>query len=873
MTGNNSISPAQWQQIKQWFNDLIDVPEDQIKEQLAELTQDEQMTQAVLDMLDVHHSGDMTITPKQSAQAVLSTTQQLQPKDQFAKYTILKLIGTGGMGQVYLAQRNDEVTQQVAIKVLSHKNLDSQAQARFDTERRILAELEHPNIARLIDAGTQADQPYYVMEYIDGLAIDVYCETNNLNLDERLKLFVKICDAVSYAHNNLIVHRDLKPSNILVTQDGTVKLLDFGIAKPLKILPGTDAVHETMVGTTALTPQYAAPEQINGDAITVACDTYVLGLLLYKLTTGHHAFELAGKTWGEIEQIINQDMPTLPSKAKLDTETSMVWHHKLKGDLDAIISHTLKKKPGERYSSVQELATDLNHYLANEPINIKRDQSLYRFKKQLRKHWLPIGVAATLFTVMLISSLFIWQQSNTIQIERDKALNEKEIAETFSNILLQSFKNADPTKVLANDLKASQVMVETARLLKSDQYANNPVKAQMIYPIMQVFNNISEYQEAIDLFDSISEDEFEGLSIELQISLSVEKIGALIGLGMGKEAFDFISALNTTNYQENKKFILSVADIHTIKGDYDKAEQIYTSVFNNIEESDDIYLRTCNGLANIKRGLLFNFKQDGLNEIEELIKSCLINIGSLGSNEFDWQKNILQITLAKTYYFNAKFDKALAITDKAYEFRKNIYGEKDISLATIYNQYAINYSQKGDFDKALKFTHMNLEILENHFGQNSIKLVPYLKNLSVEYENNKKYKEAETALIRAINITENIDKNHIQIYYLNRELGYFYMKQSEYKKGLKALKQSKSNLLIRQDNDVLKIAAIEVPMAYAHNKLGQIEEAKKLLDSSYEIFMQNIPENYPYLSNFTQLYEEIYHKKPQVPHDSNKVKK
>ncbi len=258
MTSKNSITPAQWQQIKQWFNDLIDVPEDQVKDQLADLTQDELLIQAVLDMLDVHHTDSQTITPKRSAASIIANQALLQAGDQFGKYTITKAIGSGGMGQVYLAHRDDEVIQEVAIKVLNQGAMDKQSQLRFDIERRILASLEHPNIARLIDAGTESNRAYYVMEYIDGMAVDQYCQSKQLNLKARLKLFLKICAAVSHAHNNLIVHRDLKPSNILVTAKDEVKLLDFGIAKPLEVIPGTEQIHETMIGTAALTPQYAA---------------------------------------------------------------------------------------------------------------------------------------------------------------------------------------------------------------------------------------------------------------------------------------------------------------------------------------------------------------------------------------------------------------------------------------------------------------------------------------------------------------------------------------------------------------------------------------------------------------------------------------
>ncbi|WP_198538376.1 protein kinase domain-containing protein, partial [Marinicella sediminis] len=210
-----------------------------------------------------------------------------------------------------------------------------------------------------------------------------------------------------------------------------------------KILPGTDQVHETLVGTTALTPQYAAPEQVQGEAITVSCDIYVLGLVLHRLLTDSHAFDLSGKTWGRIESIINDQLPTLPSsQLKKHPTSTLNWSAKLKGDLDSIVGHALKKGPHERYSSVRQLADDVQHYLNHEPLQIKRNQSGYRLRKQLRRHWLPVSALATIFGVMLVSSVWIWQQSQTIMAERDKALTEKKVAEEVTDFLVETFKSA-----------------------------------------------------------------------------------------------------------------------------------------------------------------------------------------------------------------------------------------------------------------------------------------------------------------------------------------------------------------------------------------------------------------------------------------------
>lgn len=339
-------------------------------------------------------------------------------------YLLQQVIGSGGMGTVYLAIRDDEAfKKQVAVKVFQPRIGGAALLSHFQQERQILATLDHPNIARLVDGGTTEDGlPYLVIEYVEGQPIDEYCNGHKLSITERLKLFEQVCGAVQYAHQNLIVHRDLKPSNILVTENGTVKLLDFGIAKLLHT-HGQAAAKLTRTGIHLMTPEYASPEQVKGDAITTATDVYSLGVVLYELLTGHRPYRMKGRLLHEIVRIICEEEPTRPSTVvsvveESDTEGQMPtitpdrvsqvregkpWALKkrLTGDLDIILLKALSKEPQRRYRSVGQFSEDLGRHITGLPVLARRATFLYRVSKFIqRTPALWVSVSAVLIATI-----------------------------------------------------------------------------------------------------------------------------------------------------------------------------------------------------------------------------------------------------------------------------------------------------------------------------------------------------------------------------------------------------------------------------------------------------------------------------------------
>ena len=313
------------------------------------------------------------------------------------------------MGVVYLAVRADDHYQKrVAIKLVQHGLYTGAILHRFRTERQILASLDHPNIARLLDGGTTTDgRPYLVMEYVEGLPIDVYCDRHKLSISERLRLFRTVCAAVHYAHQNLVIHRDLKPSNILVSTDGVPKLLDFGIAKLLNPELSAPSLVFTESGLQLLTPEYASPEQVRGEPLTTASDVYALGVLLYELLTGHQPYRLTSRRRQDLERVICEVDPLKPSTAisrsDADTETDGTGQRtpatvsqtregqpeklrrRLTGDLDNIVLMALRKEPQRRYGSAEHLAEDLRRHLEGLPVMARPQTFGYRSAKFIRR--------------------------------------------------------------------------------------------------------------------------------------------------------------------------------------------------------------------------------------------------------------------------------------------------------------------------------------------------------------------------------------------------------------------------------------------------------------------------------------------------------
>lgn len=404
-------------------------------------------------------------------------------------YRLIRKIGTGGMGAVYLAEHSgDGYTQTAALKLIKRGMDSSAVLKRFLMERQILANLEHPNIARMLDGGSTEDGvPYFVMEYVDGAEIRRFCDDNRFGLNDRLMLFRKVCGAVANAHQKLVVHRDLKPSNILVTKDGEPKLLDFGIAKLLSPDWNAESNEATLTQFRVMTPEYASPEQIAGNATTTATDVYSLGVVLYELLTGERPHETKGKSPKEIADSVLSGEPPKPStvgverSAKTAGETNykeagptspesadrrvhstrdVIEPRLLQGDLDNIVLKAIRREPERRYHSVLELSEDIRRFLDGLPVTATADSRIYRFTKYFKRHRAGVITAAAA-TVLLITATAVTGWQYTVA-RRERAAAEKRFAETRVLAKKMLYDLHDKIKEIPGSTAAREYLLESA---------------------------------------------------------------------------------------------------------------------------------------------------------------------------------------------------------------------------------------------------------------------------------------------------------------------------------------------------------------------------------------------------------------------------
>ena len=426
-------------------------------------------------------------------------------------YTLDRPLGAGGMGTVWLARRSDgRFEGAVAIKLLNLALLDREGQARFRREGTILATLSHPHIARLLDAGvTPAGQPHLVLEFVDGVRLDHYADRERLDIAARLRLFLQVADAVAHAHTHFVVHRDLKPSNILVNTDGQVKLLDFGIATLLSDSAGQESRTATTLAGRALTPEYAAPEQVTGRGVTMATDVYALGVLLYQLLVGCHPTAETGASDAAILLALGAREPRPPSDivADLDEldastrdflEQRSTNHERFRracrGDLDAIVLQALKKRPEERYATVQALAADIRRYLANEPVLAHADSLRYRVVKLIARRRIEVMAAAAVILSLVAGTAIALRQARASQAERDRAvasLRRSEAANDLSAFLLTEARPSAGKPISNAELLAR------GESLVNTRYGQEP--ELKVHLLLTLADRYQENQQFIDM--------------------------------------------------------------------------------------------------------------------------------------------------------------------------------------------------------------------------------------------------------------------------------------------------------------------------------------------------------------------------------------
>ncbi len=480
------LDAARWERIQELFHAAADLPPPEHQRFLErECGADGALIARVLELVEAdQREGD---TPIDGGMASLASRLFESggpagiPEGAFGPYRIVRVLGEGGMGIVYLAERAD-VGGLVAIKVLRDAWLSPARRERFALEQRTLAQLHHPGIAQLHDAGTLPDgTPWFVMEYVEGASLTAWCREHATPLAERLRLFRSVCAAVQHAHEHAVIHRDLKPSNILVTAEGHVKLLDFGIAKQMDSLE--TSAEQTRTGHPLMTPAYAAPEQVSGGRIGIRTDVYSLGVTLFELLVGRLPFALADRTPAEAVAILLQDDPEPPSVAARreaarsnDSSRLLTEHRPTWADLDVLVLTAMHKDPARRYGSVAALIRDVDHFLAGQPLDARRDAFSYRVGKFVRRNRGPV-LGATLGLVALVGMTTVY--ALRITAARNRAVTEAERAQRIQRFMLDLFEGGDAAVGPADSLRVVELVDRGVR--EAQSLSAEPVAQAELY--------------------------------------------------------------------------------------------------------------------------------------------------------------------------------------------------------------------------------------------------------------------------------------------------------------------------------------------------------------------------------------------------------
>jgi eukaryotic-like serine/threonine-protein kinase len=502
------MDSGRWAQIEALFQGAADLPPSEQPAYLhAASAGDQALIDEVLAMLAEDARGKSLLDRDlhDVAHAMLQGTTPSFSSTEFGPYSIQKVLGEGGMGVVYLAERED-IGSVVAIKLLRDAFLSPARRARFASEQRTLAQLEHPLIAPILDAGTLADgTPWFVMPYVEGVPITEYCRGHESTISERLRLIRAVCEAVQYAHSQAIIHRDLKPSNILVKADGTVRLLDFGIAKRLE---GETPVDQTRTALRPMTLAYAAPEQIRGERLGTQTDVYSLGVVLYELLTGRLPFDFSNLSQGESEQIIVQREPTPPSAATKSMSSASgenefilqagktAW-----SDLDVLCLTAMHKDTQRRYRSIEALTRDIDHYLKGEPLEAKPDSVRYRLGKFITRNRRALGATAAVCALMLAVIIFF-----VVRLSRARTLELAEATRTqrIERFMLNLFDGGDIAAGPADNLKVVTLIDRGARNAEALK-AEPTVQAELYQTLGGIYQKLGKLDQADSLMHSALE--------------------------------------------------------------------------------------------------------------------------------------------------------------------------------------------------------------------------------------------------------------------------------------------------------------------------------------------------------------------------------
>ncbi len=767
-------------------------------------------------------------------------------------YHVVRLVGTGGMGRVYLGERADgQFDQQVALKVVKRGMDSEQILRRFASERQILARLQHPRIARLLDGGvTQDGRPFFAMEYVEGVPIDTYCDAHRLTIDERLRLFLTVCDAVRYAHQNLVVHRDLKPDNILVTSAGQVKLLDFGIAKLLE----DDAEVLTRTGAPVMTPEYASPEQVRGELVSTASDVYTLGVILYELLTGHRPYTLAGKGAMEKARIVLDAQPTRPSLVLRQTEEAPPeavskarktqpdrLRRRLTGDLDAVCLKALRKDPDDRYATVTELADEVERHLGGLPVRARRGTAPYRVRKFIDRHRAGVFVTASVVLFVVAFGLY---HTTTLRHERDVARREATKAAQTADFLTGIFEMSEPGEAQGRDVTARELLDAGAARIRQDLAGQPLVRASLLETLGNVYRELSLFDEARPLLEEslalrlehLGARDLETASSQTALAMNLQDVGDVEAAApLFRDALATRRALLEKNDPDLSESLTALAYLHETNGDAEAAEPLFREALA-VEErafsaADPRVAMAQVRLAHLLRG------QDRYDEAEELLRDALQKLRAHYDAPHPDVASTLR-NLAAVLRDTERYGEADTLYQEALALRRALHGEDHAEVANTLNSYALLLQQMGDYDRAGAAMEEFVAILGRVYGSAHPSLAAAYNNLAFLNLDKGDLDAAARYFRASMDVQDEVlDADHPNRAHTLNGLATVYRRQGNPAAALPLLRRSLDLREAAYAPDHRYVLDSKGDLGACLLDLGRRDEARRLLQESYDGFL------------------------------------
>lgn len=867
-------SNERWERLQELFSRAVDLSGSERRVFVEnETAGDAELRTELLELLACDNGGARTGPLTLALGAALDTTTRDRRKALVGRtlgnYKLVSVLGHGGTGTVYLGERADrQYSAQVAVKIVDNGTMQGELGLRFRAERQILASLNHANIARLIDAGeTEEGNPYLVMEYVHGEPLDRYCDREQLGVRERIQLFLDICGAVQYAHQNLVVHRDLKPANILVTAEGAPKLLDFGIAKLLDAGEAAAAMALTRMNDRLLTPEYASPEQILGRPVTTASDVYALGVVLYELLTGLRPYVVpASASQLELERSICITDPLRPSAAvkraresgPLEGQSEILavatarrlapekLQKRLIGDIDAIVMRALRKEPQHRYNSIEQLASDIRRYLTREPVHARQGNWLYYSQRFVRRHAFGVTAGAAFVVFLAAFAAVSTFQAQRIAAERDRAKQQTSRAEKVSQIMLDTFANADPLEYASKGApeSAEQLLERAGQRVREDLSVHPEVRAELLEHIGRAYRRRLEYKTAISYLrdaahlrkklsvGGVGDSATAAVMVDLAISMRDDRDV----LGSDQVLAEAGNILRRLHQEHSLTFANVLANRGRVQMKLGKPDEAQVYFDESLALMQDLLGPRATEVANllVDKSSAFMWK-DELLAAEKTAREA-VDIYSTTLPKLHPDRTYAQVQWGEVLRYQGRLDEASVVMKEALISTRTIYGQDNRRVADVLDSLAKIGLAQHNLAEGERYAQEAVDIQARQEGADHWRTGYYRTSLaSIQIERHK-YPEAEQHLRAAIVSFKALSADHPYIAAAEHYLGEVLLRTNRLTDA-EAVFMAAMNRSKRANEPAWRAARSASGLGEAMYREGRTRDAEPYLVNSFRTLM------------------------------------